>query len=104
MKDNIKQLAQKYDDAKSRFNQRFGSSLQIIDNREIVADGCRKIVSCDENVVIIDQVHNRVTITGGMLRLRNWGTDGVTVSGEIQSVEFAAHGSGHGKAGKGEKL
>jgi hypothetical protein len=83
---NIKELANKYERAKSRLNRH--SSLQITDDREIIADGCLKIVSCSDNVVIIQQVRNRITITGDGMKLRNWGTDGVTVSGKIQSVEF----------------
>jgi len=83
---NIKHLAQKYEMAKMRVNRH--SSLQITDNREIIADGCRKIVSCDDNVVIIEQTNIRVTVTGDGLKLRNWGTDGVTISGKIQSVEL----------------
>ena len=87
-KSTIKQLAQKYENAKGKLDRYSHSSLQITDNCEIIADGCRKIVSCDENVVVLDQIRNRVTITGSGLKLRNWGTDGVTVAGVIQSVEF----------------
>jgi hypothetical protein len=84
----IKDLSQKYEKAKGRISRQLGSSLRITDNREIIADGCRRIISCDECVVIIDQARNRVTITGGGLKLRNWGSDGVTISGIINSVEF----------------
>jgi hypothetical protein len=83
---SIKKLAQKYENAKSRINRH--SSLQITDNREIIADGCTKIVGCDENVVVIDQSRSRVTITGAGLKLCNWGTDGVTITGSVKSVEF----------------
>ena len=87
-KSTIKQLAQKYETAKSRLDRYSRSSLQITDNCEIIADGCRKIVSCDENVVVIDQIRNRVTITGSGLKLRNWGTDGVVISGVVRGVEY----------------
>jgi hypothetical protein len=83
-----KGLALKYEKAKARLSRHSHSSLQITDNREIIADGCRKIVSCDDNVVVLDQLHNRVTITGNGLKLRNWGADGVMISGEIQAIEF----------------
>ncbi|MCL2037143.1 MAG: YabP/YqfC family sporulation protein [Oscillospiraceae bacterium] len=83
---NIKQLAQKYEKAKHGLMKH--SSLQITDNREVIADGCRKIISCDDNIVIIDGAQARVTITGDSLKLRNWGTDGVTISGKVKSVEF----------------
>jgi hypothetical protein len=84
---SIKKLSQDYEAAKNRFRQH--SSLQVTDNREIIADGCRKIVSCDDNVVILEQPRNRVTITGSGLKLRNWGGDGVTVSGVVQAIEFS---------------
>jgi hypothetical protein len=87
-KTTIKQLAMKYEKAKLSINRHAGSSLQITDNREIIADGCHKIVSCDDNVVVIDQYKLRVTITGSGLKLRNWGVDGVIITGEVQSVEF----------------
>ena len=83
---NIKNLALKYEKARNRLDSR--SSLQITENREIIADGCRKIVNCDESVVIFDSEKNRVTITGENLKLRNWGRDGVTISGVITTVEF----------------
>jgi hypothetical protein len=83
---NIKELAHKYENMKNRMQKH--STLQITDNCEIIADGCRKIVSCDENIVIIDLALNRATITGESLKLRNWGTDGVTISGAVKSVEF----------------
>jgi len=83
---SIKELAQGYERIKTRLRQH--SSLQITDNREIIADGCSKIVTCDDNVVIIEQIRSRVTITGSGLKMRNWGTDGVTITGEISSVEF----------------
>ena len=83
---SIKKLAQKYERAKSKLNRH--SSLQIFDNTQVVADGCRRIVSCDENIAVIDLACNRVTIMGDSLKLRNWGSDGVTVSGVIKSIEF----------------
>ncbi|MCL2071789.1 MAG: YabP/YqfC family sporulation protein [Oscillospiraceae bacterium] len=83
---NIKKLALKYEHAKSHLNRH--SSLQITDNSEIIADGCRKIVSCDESAVIIDQSRCRITVTGNDLKLRNWGSDGVAITGEINSIEF----------------
>jgi hypothetical protein len=39
-------------------------------------------------MVVFDQIHKRVTVTGANLKLRNWGTDGVIVSGKVQGIEF----------------
>ena len=85
---NIKQLALKYEEAKKRLDKYSSSSLQITDNREIIADGCKKIVNCNESLVVIEQRHNRITVTGDGLKLRNWGSNGVIVTGVIASVEF----------------
>ncbi|MCL1832685.1 MAG: YabP/YqfC family sporulation protein [Oscillospiraceae bacterium] len=85
----IKELAMGYEKQKNRLSQQ--SSLQITQTAtecEVVADGCRRVVSCDGNIVVFEQVYNRVTITGDKLKLRNWGTNGVTVSGTVQGIEF----------------
>jgi hypothetical protein len=92
---NIKELAQKYERAKRRVNRHTRSSLQITqtsDITEIIADGCSRIVHCDGNIVTFEQLYNRVTISGSRLKLRNWGTDGVTVTGIVQSIEFSETG------------
>ena len=91
MRKNIKKLALKYERVKSRVSRR--STMQITDNREIVVDGCKKIVGCDENIVVIDLTCNRVTIMGDSLRLRNWGSDGVVITGTVQSIEFSTGGN-----------
>ena len=83
---NIKDLAYKYESVKQRLDRH--SSLRITDGREVIADGCRRVVSCDENAVIFMQTSHRVVVMGVGLRLRNWGVDGVVVSGEITSVEL----------------
>jgi len=83
---DIRELAQGYENAKKRFRRH--STLQITDNKEIIADGCEKIINCDDNVIVIEQTSNRLTITGSDLKLRNWGVDGVTIFGRINSIEF----------------
>ncbi|MCL2633344.1 MAG: YabP/YqfC family sporulation protein [Oscillospiraceae bacterium] len=85
-KNSIKDLAFKYERVKSRLRRH--SSLQITDNREVIIDGCVKVVNCDESVIIIDTVSTRLTIGGAGLKLRNWGSDGVIVSGIIKSIEL----------------
>jgi hypothetical protein len=82
----VRKLAQDYEKIKSNFNKH--SSLQITDNCEIVAEGCRRVVTSDENIVVLEQARNRVTVTGAGLKLRNWGGDGVVISGVIRSVEL----------------
>ena len=84
---SIRELAQKYERAKAHLTRH--SSLQVTDNHEIIADGCRKVVNCSDSVIVLDQICNRVTIAGSGLKLRNWGNDGVTIAGEIQSIEFS---------------
>jgi hypothetical protein len=98
---NIKELAQKYEHAKGRLERHSRSSLQITHTArecEVIADGCRRIVSCDSNLVVFEQMHKRVTVAGAALKLRNWGSDGVTVSGAVQSVEFSERIGGEAEA------
>jgi hypothetical protein len=89
---NIRDLALKFEGAKSRFNRHTRSSLQITQTRdlcEVIADGCTRIVSCDGVMIVFDQIHKRVVVTGVNLKLRNWGTDGVVVSGRVQGIELS---------------
>ena len=83
---NIKDLALKFEKAKTVTKRH--SSLQITDNLEIIADGCLKIINCDENIIVILLFKNRLTVSGTDLKMRNWGTDGVMINGFINSVEF----------------
>ena len=83
---SVKELALGYERQKERLMKH--SALQITGNRELIADGCRKIINCDENIIVIALSDYRLTITGSGLKLRNWGTDGVTVAGKMQTVEW----------------
>ncbi|MCL1882124.1 MAG: hypothetical protein FWF76_08120 [Oscillospiraceae bacterium] len=92
---NIKKLAKKYELIKDRINSYSGLQItQTYDKSEIIADGCRRIVSCDENIVIFEQLHKRIIVTGQSLKLRNWGVNGVAVVGLVQSVEFVVLNKG----------
>ncbi|MCL2755020.1 MAG: hypothetical protein FWD35_04815 [Oscillospiraceae bacterium] len=86
-----KDLAQKYEELKNKTSR--VSSLQITHKEElceVIAEGCRRVHSCDSVMVVFENAAGRrVAITGSGLQLRNWGTDGVVVSGSVQAVEFA---------------
>jgi hypothetical protein len=87
---SIKELAFSFEQQKNRLAKQ--SALQITQTAElceVIADGCRRVIECHENLVTFEQVHKRVTVTGHGLKLRNWGVDGVTVSGAVESVEFS---------------
>jgi len=85
-KTTIKEIANKLEQVKSKVRRH--SALQITDNREIIADGCLKIVACDESIIEVILINNRLIINGTGLKMRNWGTDGVTISGVIRGIEF----------------
>jgi hypothetical protein len=96
---NVKKLAQKYEQAKCRLNP--NAALQITHCGtnpkmcEVIADGCRKVLTCDDVMVVFENVAGRrVSVTGTALRLRNWGADGVVISGDVLSVEFGAEHGG----------
>jgi len=86
---SIKDLAEKFERLKNR--ARRYSSLQITDNCEIVAEGCLKIINCDENVVTLTLLRNTLTVAGKGLKMKSWGGDGVIIRGEVVSLEFGSN-------------
>jgi len=83
---SIKDLAERFEKLKNR--ARRYSSLQVTDNREIIADGCLKIINCDENMITLSLIKNTLTVTGQNLKMKSWGGDGVIIRGEVNSIEF----------------
>jgi len=83
---NVKELAERFERIKNR--ARRYSSLQITGNTEIIADGCLKIVSCDENAAMLVLLKNTLTVTGKNLKMKSYGQDGVMINGEIITLEF----------------
>ena len=85
---NINDLAIKYEDfKKSRQKQ---SDMQITDNKEIVLDGCRRVVEYNENHIKLELPSMGVSIVGMQLKMRNFSIGGVIIKGQIHSITFIA--------------
>ena len=83
---NINDLAIKYEDFK-KSRQRH-SDIQITDNKEIVLDGCRRVVEYNENHIKLELSSIGVSIVGMQLKMRNFSIGGVVIKGRIHSITF----------------
>jgi len=94
---NIKNLAEGFEKLKNRVKRY--SSMQITDNREIIADGCLKIINCDESAVTLQLLKNTLFVTGSNLKMKSWGESGIIIRGEIASIEFGESANSGGNNG-----
>lgn len=83
---NINDLAIKYENFKK--SRQKHSDIQITDNREIVLDGCRRVVEYNENHIKLELPSTGVSIVGMQLKMRNFSIGGVIIKGLIHSVTF----------------
>ena len=83
---NINDLAIKYEDFKK--SKQKHSDIQISDNKEIVLDGCRRVVEYNENHIKLELPSMGVSIVGMQLKMRNFSIGGVIIKGQIHSLTF----------------
>lgn len=83
---NINDLAIKYEDFKK--SRQKHSDIQITDNKEIVLDGCRRVVEYNENHIKLELPSMGVSIVGMQLKMRNFSIGGVIIKGQIHSLTF----------------
>lgn len=83
---DINKIAQKFDDLKSSVYKH--SYLQMTDNFEIVIDRCNGVLTYDENIIILKLINNKLNIIGADMKMQNFSTEGVIISGKIHSLEF----------------
>ena len=83
---NINDLAIKYEDFKK--SRQKHSDMQITDNKEIVLDGCRRVVEYNENHIKLELSSIGVSIVGMQLKMRNFSIGGVIIKGQIHSITF----------------
>ena len=83
---NINDLAIKYEDFKK--SRQKHSDIQITDNKEIVLDGCRRVVEYNENHIKLELPSMGVSIVGMQLKMRNFSIGGVIIKGQIHSITF----------------
>ena len=83
---NINDLAIKYENfKKSRLKH---SDIQITDNKEIVLDGCRRVLEYNENHIKLELPSIGISIVGIKLKMRNFSIGGVIIKGDIHSITF----------------
>lgn len=83
---NINKLAGKYENLKKSIQRH--SNLLICDNREITVENCREITSYDENSIELKLAKNIVKVVGLDMKMRNFTSEGVIITGKIQSITF----------------
>ena len=83
---NINDLAIKYENFKK--SRQKHSDIQITDNREIVLDGCRRVLEYNENHIKLELPSIGLSIVGIKLKMRNFSIGGVIIKGDIHSITF----------------
>lgn len=83
---NINDLAIKYEEFKKSWQKH--SDIQITDGREIVLDGCRRVVEYNENHIKLELPSMGVSVVGMQLKMRNFSIGGVIINGQIHSITF----------------
>lgn len=68
------------------------TQIQIIDNREVLIECCKGIVSYDENAIKLLVGDRILTFTGYKLMLQSFNVSGLIMKGELYSIEFSARG------------
>jgi len=83
---DINKIAGKFDKLKAGFHKH--SYIQMTDNIELLIDRCLNIMTYDENIIKLGLINNSLTVTGQGMKMRNFSSDGVIISGKIHTVEF----------------
>jgi len=68
------------------------SQIQITGNREVLVDGCRKILEYNDIFVRVSTWEMTVNIWGSGLQVSDFGSGAIYISGKIQSVELEKNG------------
>lgn len=64
------------------------SQIQIIGNKEVLVDGCKKILEYDDVFVKVSTWNMIVNIWGSELTVNDFGSGEIFVCGKIQSIEL----------------
>lgn len=83
---NISELAVKYENFKKGLQKH--SDIQISDGKEIVLDGCQRVIEYDENLIKLELPSIGISVVGMNLKMKNFNIGGVSINGEIHSVTF----------------
>lgn len=83
---DINDIAVKFEDFKRTRSKH--SDIQLTDNREMILDGCRRVIRYDENEICLELPTTGIEIVGMNLKMNNFSLGGVIIEGEIHSVTF----------------
>lgn len=64
------------------------SQIQITGNKEVLVDGCKKILEYNDVFVKVSTWEMNVNIWGSELTVNDFGTGSIFICGKIQSVEL----------------
>ena len=83
---NINDLAIKYEEFKK--SRQKHSDIQITDDREIILDGCRRVMEYNENHIKLELPTVGISVVGMQLKMSNFSIGGVIIKGQIHSITF----------------
>lgn len=64
------------------------TQIQILENREVVVEGCKEILEYDDNRIRLKTKRLEVSIWGGGLELKCFNAENIIISGKVERVEF----------------
>lgn len=71
-----------------RVKRQSHSCVTITDDKEMIVDCCREILSYDENQIRLLLAKQELDITGLNLLICNFSNDGVIVRGKVQNLTY----------------
>lgn len=83
---DINDIAVKFENFKRTRSKH--SDIQLTDNREMILDGCRRVIRYDENEICLELPTVGVKAVGMKLKMHNFSEGGVIIEGEIHSLTF----------------
>lgn len=83
---NINDLAIKYEEFKKNLQKH--SDIQVTDDKQIVIDGCRRVVEYNENHIKLELSSMGISVVGMRLKMKNFSIGGVVINGQIHSITF----------------
>lgn len=83
---NINDLAIKYEEFKKSLQKH--SDIQVTDDKEIVLDGCRRVMEYNENHIKLELSSIGISVVGMQLKMKNYSIGGVVINGHIHSITF----------------
>ena len=82
----IFEIINKYDNIIDKL--RIQSLIQIADNKNILIESCKGIISYDENEIKLKLAICNIEIVGLNLKISNYSKSGVSINGKIHSIKF----------------